>query len=295
MTDTAKRQGSDSRDDVVRSEAKTPTRFNWRRVLFMLLGLGLFSAVNFSPAWPDAVDPMGAHFVLTVEGKASLGLFLLAATWWVFEVLPIGVTGIVIGVVQALFLIRPARTVFTDFFDPSVWFIIGSVVVGMVFSKTGLTKRMAYKMLGLVGEKTHMILLGCYVMTSAMAHIMAHTAVAAAIFPLLMTIYALYEDNPEKKTNFGMALFMGMAFVAGAGSIVTSARRGPRRSGHRLLSRARGENVTFPHAHVLHVPRRLGDDLPALGLLHGPVEAREARASPGSRTGPRRSTNGWDR
>ena len=37
---------------------------------------------------------MGKHFTLSPEGKGALALFALAATWWIFEVLPIGVTGI---------------------------------------------------------------------------------------------------------------------------------------------------------------------------------------------------------
>ena len=159
-------------------------------------------------------------FELTREGKAALGLFLLAATWWVFEVVPIGITSIAIGVVQAVFLIRSAETAFSNFMDPSVWFIIGSVVIGMAFSKTGLTKRMAYKMLQLVGEKTSMIYLGSFIMTAALTLIMAHTAVAAALYPLLVAIYSLYEED-EKPTKFGKGLFIGMAFVAGAGSIIT--------------------------------------------------------------------------
>ncbi len=191
-----------------------------RRLLLILLGLFLFFAVYFSPPWGAAVDPGGEVFPLTKEGKAALGLFLLAATWWVSEVIPIGVTSIAIGVIQALFLIRSAKVAFTDFMDPSVWFIIGSVVIGMSFSRTGLTQRMAYRMLAMVGERTSMIYFGCFVMTAAMTLIMAHTAVAAAVYPLLMAIYSLYrEDN--KPTRFGKGLFMGMAFVAGAGSIIT--------------------------------------------------------------------------
>jgi len=200
--------------------AKGVTQVDWKRIFFILLGLTLFAVVYFSPAWPDAVDPEGKNFVLTREGKAAIALFLLAATWWVFEVVPIGVTSIAIGVVQALFLIRPAEIAFKDFMDPSVWFIIGSVVIGMAFSKSGLTKRMAYKMLVMVGEKTSMIYLGCFVMTATMTLIMAHTAVAAAMFPLLMAIYGLYEED-ERPTKFGKGLFIGMAFVAGAGSIIT--------------------------------------------------------------------------
>jgi sodium-dependent dicarboxylate transporter 2/3/5 len=206
-------------------------RINWRRLAFMLLGLGIFFLVYLSPPWPGAVDPQGQVFALTQQGKAALGLFLLAATWWVFEVVPIGVTSILIGAVQALFLIRPDKYVipsdavemvggratvdtqalgqylesnpsaletiqgtwiaFTDFLAPSVWFIFGSIMFGLCFSQTGLAKRTAYKMLSIVGERTSMILLGCFLMTSALTHVMAHTAVAAAVYPLMMAIYAL--------------------------------------------------------------------------------------------------------
>ncbi len=221
---------------------------NWRKQAFLLLGVALFAGFYLAPSFPDAISPRDDVFPLSHQGKAALGLFLLAATWWVFEVVPIGVTAITIGVVQVLFLIRPekvvttvtdgltapgsevvgqvretlstAKVAFGDFMDPSVWFIIGSITFGMVFSRTGLTKRLAYRMLVVVGERTSMIYLGCFVVTAGLTIIMAHTAVAATIYPLLMAIHSLYrEDNGP--TKFGRGLFIGMAFVAGAGSIIT--------------------------------------------------------------------------
>ena len=193
---------------------------DWKKMGFLFLGVALFAVVYWSPVWPDAVDPMGKHFPLSTQAKGAIAVFLLAATWWVFEVVPIGVTSLAIGVLQAMFLIRPARDAFTDFMVPSVMFIFASIMIGLVFTKTGLTKRLAYKMLVIVGEKTSMIYLGCFVVTSALTHIMAHTAVAATIYPLLVSIYALYGEG-DKKTKFGKGLFIGMAYVAGAGSIVT--------------------------------------------------------------------------
>jgi sodium-dependent dicarboxylate transporter 2/3/5 len=208
------------------------TAIDWKRISLLLLGVALFTVVYFLPQVAPAIDPSGQSFELTRQGKAALALFLLAATWWVCEVVPIGVTSITIAAVQALFFIRPdqmltdgtvisgARIAFTDFMDPSVWFIIGSLVIGMVFTKSGLTQRMAYKMLVLVGERTSMIYLGCFTMTAALTLIMAHTAVAATIYPLLMAIYSMYDDNRDP-SKFGKGLFIGMAFVAGAGSIIT--------------------------------------------------------------------------
>ncbi|MEE8317160.1 MAG: SLC13 family permease [Syntrophobacteria bacterium] len=202
--------------------------FNWKRLVFLFLGIVLFVVVYYSPPWSDAVDPMGMEFALSREGKGALAVALLAATWWVFEVVPVGVTSLAIGVVQVFFFIRPARRAFTDFMDPSVLFIFASIVIGMVFTKTGLTRRLAYKMLAIVGERTSMIYLGCFLVTAALTHIMAHTAVAATMYPLLLSIHGLYGEG-NKPTRFGKGLLIGMAYVAGAGSIVTllGAARGP--------------------------------------------------------------------
>jgi solute carrier family 13 (sodium-dependent dicarboxylate transporter), member 2/3/5 len=224
--------------------AETKTPFNWKRAFFLVLGVALFFIIYYAPSWPDAIDPAGKHFVLSKEGKGALAVFALAATWWIFEVLPIGVTGIAIGVVQAMFLIRKPDVAFKDFMDPSVLFIFGSIVIGLVFTKSGLTKRMAYKMLAIVGEKTNMIYLGCFVMTAALTHLMAHTAVAATMFPLLMAINALYSDN-DLPTKFGKGLFIGMAYVAGAGSIVTllGAARGAVAMG--FFNEMTGQEISF--------------------------------------------------
>ncbi|MHC4128884.1 MAG: SLC13 family permease, partial [Planctomycetota bacterium] len=206
---------------------------DWKKHFWMAVGVALFCILYFSPPFAGLTDPKGNFIALTHEGKAALGLFLLAATWWVFEVVPIGVTSIAIGVIQVLFLIRHpdstecAKAAFGDFMDPAVWFIIGSITFGMVFSKTGLTRRMAYRMLVTAGERTSMIYLGSF-----------------TIYPLLMAIYALYTDE-EKPTRFGKGLFIGMAFVAGAGSIITllGAARGAVAIG--FFKDIAGREVTF--------------------------------------------------
>ena len=62
-------------------------------------------------------------------------------------------------------------------------FIFGSLLVGLAFTKSGLTRRLAYKMLSIVGENTKTILLGTMVIVAALAHFMAHTAAAATFSP----------------------------------------------------------------------------------------------------------------
>ena len=217
---------------------------DWKRIAFILLGLALFFLFYFMSDLPDAVDPAGKHFPLPPQGRMALGLFLMAAVWWIFEVMPIGATAIAIGLFQVIFMIRTADQALKDFFDPSVWFIFGSVVMGSAFAVSGLTKRMAYKMLNIVGENTNFILLGTFLIITGMTLLMAHTAVAAAIFPLLVAIHALYSES-DQPTRFGKGLFIGMAWAAGAGSIITflGAARGVAAAG--MFKEFTGKDIGF--------------------------------------------------
>ena len=127
--------------------------------------------------------------------------------------------------------------------DPSIWFIIGSITISMAFSRSGLTNRLTYGMLAMVGERTSMIYLGCFAMTAGLTLVMASTAVAATVFPLLMSIHALYTDNNEP-TRFGKGLFIGMAFVAArAASLPCWVPRAVVAVG--LLGRMIGREVSF--------------------------------------------------
>jgi sodium-dependent dicarboxylate transporter 2/3/5 len=191
-----------------------------KKPLLIAAGAALFAAAQLLPLPGPAVDPDGVSFALTASGKAALGLFLLALVWWTSEIVPIGVTGAGVVAIQAIFMIRPARAALTDFMDPAVWFITGSLIMGMAFTRTGLARRAAYRTLVLVGENTSLILLGCLLLTASLTLVMAHTAVAATVYPLFMAVHALYSEE-NQPTRFGKALFIGMALSAGAGSVIT--------------------------------------------------------------------------
>ena len=80
--------------EIVAGMELAPSRaaIDWKRLGVIGLGAVLFLGVYFSPPWPAAIDPQGAVVALTRQGKATLGLFLLASAWWIGEVVPLGVT-----------------------------------------------------------------------------------------------------------------------------------------------------------------------------------------------------------
>jgi sodium-dependent dicarboxylate transporter 2/3/5 len=49
------------------SDIAVTRNIDWKKMGFLFLGVALFAVVNWSPIWPDAVDPMGKHFPLSRE------------------------------------------------------------------------------------------------------------------------------------------------------------------------------------------------------------------------------------
>ena len=77
---------------------------NWKRGIFLGLGLLLFVLLYLAPPMPDALDPAGTRFPLSHEGKAALAIFLLGgvALYVGFETAIDSATGMETGGLGAL-------------------------------------------------------------------------------------------------------------------------------------------------------------------------------------------------
>lgn len=76
-------------------EAKTP--FDWKRMVFLLAGLALFLLSTTARPGRTRLILGECYCILTKQAKGALAVFVVAATWWIFEVVPIGVTSLLIG------------------------------------------------------------------------------------------------------------------------------------------------------------------------------------------------------
>src|SRR4030065_1973895 len=99
-------------------------------------------------------------------------------------------------------------------------------------------------MLAMVGESTSMILLGSCVVTAGLTLVMAHTAAAATVFPILLAVNSLYGEG-DKPTKFGESLFVGMAYAAGAGSVIAFLGSAPPATGAGMFAEFTGKTIGF--------------------------------------------------
>ncbi len=209
-----------------------------RKKIGFFLGPLLFLSAYFSPLLPQ--NPR-AHDLLSV--------FLLIVVWWVTECIPIPITALLIPVFLTAFSICTASEAFAPFTNPIIMLFLGSFVLARAMCVHGLDQRLAYSVLsfrGIAKRKTRILFaLG---LTSVFLSLwISNTATAAMMYPLALGILDSFRESKEenKRSSFGVALLLTLAYSASIGGIGTPIGSPPNLIAIGMLERLINYKVTF--------------------------------------------------
>ena len=214
----------------------------WRFPLFLLLAYSLTYFYGQAP-------PEG----LSIQGFRALVIFMTCLILWTTHLLPLPVTGLFALVAPPLFGVMEAREAFSFFGSEPVFFIMGVFILATALLKSGLSTRMALRLLK-SGAKSPKRLIFQVMLTSALlSFIMSEHAVAAMMFPLLIIITKRMDFTPLGG-SYGRILFLAMAWGCVIGGIATmlGGARVPLAVG--LLQQAGNGTITFAEWTIAMLP-----------------------------------------
>lgn len=203
-------------------------------LLFILLA---FSLLGFLISLPR---PAG----LTLEGHRAIGIFALALTLWITNALPLSITGLLVIALIPLLQVMEAETAFSFFGNSAVFFILGAFILAAAVMKSGLSKRVALLMLSHFSQNPRTLVLGILITCCLLSLAMPEHAVAALMFPVVITI-ALSLDLDPFADQYGAVLFLAMTWgsvIGGVGTLLGGARA-PLAIG--LLQETFGQSLSF--------------------------------------------------
>jgi sodium-dependent dicarboxylate transporter 2/3/5 len=167
---------------------------------------------------PLAIEP-NAHTAL------AIGMFMIAM--WMTQVLDHGVAGILGCFLFWMFGVARFETAFSGFADTSAWFLFGAICFGLMGSKSGLARRLAYMVMGGIGHSYPRLLLGLivsnFLLTAIVPSGIARVVIMAAIAMGLVEAYGV-----DKRSNIARGMFIILVYqttifdkmlIAGASSI----------------------------------------------------------------------------
>lgn len=206
----------------------------WRAWLFALVGMATAAWVYLAP------PPEG----LTAAGQAAFAVLLVAATLWMTELLPIGVTGLLsVALLVLLEAMHPAEA-YAAFGNSAVFFILAVFILSAALIHTGLSKRLALAFLQRLDHGAFSLAAGIMATTAFLTLWMPAQATAAMLLPITVEIARAMRLTPGA-SPYGRALLLSLAWGAMIGSNASflGSTRAPLAMG--MLESAYGQTISF--------------------------------------------------
>lgn len=184
-----------------------------RKYVGLILGLIVFFAIllftDLDPGKPEVTR--------------TLAVALLMAIWWVSEAIPLSVTALVPLVLFPFLGVLDGKEVSSTYFNYIIFIYVGGFVVALAMEKWNLHKRIALKILMMVGVSPGRILLGFMLATAFLSMWISNTASTMMMIPIVMSIISSLEENMSLKGvgHYSTGLFLAIAYSASIGGIAT--------------------------------------------------------------------------
>lgn len=201
---------------------------------------------------------------LSEAGHVALGIFFLAAAFWMLEPFPIYATSVLVIFLQVILLSKEGflfqqetalyvPNAYTEFIgtlaSPIIILFLGGFVLADAAVKYNLDRNLTRILLSPFGEKPGMILLGLMVVTALLSAFMSNTATTAMMMTVILPIMArLGKTDPLR---IGLAL--SIPFAANIGGITTPIGTPPNAVVIGALSQ-QGINIPFGEWMILATP-----------------------------------------
>ncbi len=153
----------------------------------------------------------------------ALAVTSLMAIWWITEALPLAVTALVPIVLFPLFGIIDGRDISSVYLNDIIFLFIGGFIMALAMEKWNLHKRIALKILIIIGVSPGRILLGFMLSTFFLSMWISNTATTMMMIPIVLSVIIGLEKIIGKTEiiNFSTGLILGIAYSSSIGGMAT--------------------------------------------------------------------------
>ncbi len=152
------------------------------------------------------------------------GMAVWMSLWWFTEAVHLAVTALIPFLLMPLLGIADTKSVAQQYTDSIIFLFIGGFMLAFAIEKWHLHKRIAIKILSIVGTKPHHILLGVMLSSYLISNWISNTATTMMLFGAVMALISETDEfihGEQSKGRFAAAILLGLAFSATIGGMAT--------------------------------------------------------------------------
>lgn len=172
-------------------------------------------------------------------------LVVWIAIWWVTEVVTLAVTSLLPFIFLPVLNICDTKTVAYQYMDQVIFLFIGGFIIAFAIERWNLHKRIALKILSLLGRSPSTVLLGVMLTAYLLSMWISNTATTMMLISAVFAVIHQVEKHvseQKSRNNIAAALFIGLAYSATIGGMATLVGTPPNMIFYRFYTEAYPDN-----------------------------------------------------
>jgi anion transporter len=156
------------------------------------------------------IAPLGMS--ATAKHALAVSSFMIIA--WISEVMPHAVTGLIGCYLFWILGVAKFNLAFGGLVDQTPWFLFGAGLIGMMATKSGLARRLAYLVMRKAGTSYSGILLGL-IFTSFLLTLLVPSGLACVVIMATVALGLMEALGASRGSNIGKGIFVTLTYTAG--------------------------------------------------------------------------------
>jgi sodium-dependent dicarboxylate transporter 2/3/5 len=161
---------------------------------------------------------------MSPEAWRLVALAAWMVIWWLGEAVPIPATALLPIPIMPLLGIAEMKPVAANYGHPLIFLFLGGFLLAAAMQRWGLHKRIALKIVSVVGTSPGSIIAGFMLATAFLSMWISNTATTIMMYAVGISVIGfIAEKTPDKSMvrNFAVALMLGIAYSASIGGVGT--------------------------------------------------------------------------
>ena len=200
------------------------------------IGLGVFALIllfgiyDLIPSSLVALDGQafdkGTKYVNSTSAWFVLAVLILMAIWWATEALPVAVTSLLPLALFPLLDISNFQAAADPYANKNIYLFFGGFILALGIESSGLHKRMALKMIVIIGSSGPKLIGGFMLVAALISMFVMNTSTTLMLLPIGLAVCGVIAStipdiSIEQKKYFDTALLIGIAYAATIGGMST--------------------------------------------------------------------------
>lgn len=164
-----------------------------------------------------AVLTLLLQYYFGFNSALALGTIIWMGMWWISRPVDIAVTALLPIGINAIFNLVPANQIINQYFSEIVVLLVGSDLISLTWTNTGLDKRLAIKTLCFIGTSLRQQITVWLFVSTILSIFLPNVVVAMIMVPIAVSMLHFIGEKVIKSSKIAVPILLAIVWGSGIG------------------------------------------------------------------------------